>query len=102
VAAFPGQAVVFGEGAGRFASAVSVTVGGQTADAKSVLGVMGLFATSASRGPVRPPRDSPWEERPGRQFLLREKAQCPGLPYGRRPGPPTIKPWADASLPRRT
>ena len=32
--------------AGRFASAVSVTAGGQTADAKSVLGVMGLGATS--------------------------------------------------------
>jgi len=32
--------------AGRFTSAVSVTAGGQTADAKSVLGVMGLGATS--------------------------------------------------------
>ena len=32
--------------AGRFASAVSVTAGGHTADAKSVLGVMGLGATS--------------------------------------------------------
>ena len=32
--------------AGRFASAVSVTAGGQSADAKSVLGVMGLGATS--------------------------------------------------------
>jgi phosphocarrier protein HPr len=32
--------------AGRFASAVSVTAGGNTADAKSVLGVMGLGATS--------------------------------------------------------
>jgi len=32
--------------ASRFASAVSVTVGGATADAKSVLGVMGLGATS--------------------------------------------------------
>ena len=32
--------------AGRFASAVSVTAGGQTADAKSVLGVMGLGATT--------------------------------------------------------
>ena len=32
--------------AGRYASAVSVTAGGQTADAKSVLGVMGLGATS--------------------------------------------------------
>jgi phosphocarrier protein HPr len=31
--------------AGRFASAVSVTAGGNTADAKSVLGVMGLGAT---------------------------------------------------------
>jgi phosphotransferase system HPr (HPr) family protein len=32
--------------AGRFASAVSVTAGGHTVDAKSVLGVMGLGATS--------------------------------------------------------
>jgi phosphocarrier protein HPr len=32
--------------AGRFASAVSVTSGGHTADAKSVLEVMGLGATS--------------------------------------------------------
>jgi phosphotransferase system HPr (HPr) family protein len=32
--------------AARFASAVSVTAGGNTADAKSVLGVMGLGATS--------------------------------------------------------
>ena len=32
--------------AGRFASAVSVTAGSNTADAKSVLGVMGLGATS--------------------------------------------------------
>jgi phosphotransferase system HPr (HPr) family protein len=32
--------------AGRFASAVSVSTGGQVADAKSVLGVMGLGATS--------------------------------------------------------
>jgi phosphocarrier protein HPr len=32
--------------AGRFAAAVRVTAGGHTADAKSVLGVMGLGATS--------------------------------------------------------
>jgi phosphocarrier protein HPr len=32
--------------AGRFAAAVSVTAGTRTADAKSVLGVMGLGATS--------------------------------------------------------
>ena len=32
--------------AGRFAAAVSVTAGSNTADAKSVLGVMGLGATS--------------------------------------------------------
>ncbi len=35
--------------AGRFASAVSVTAGGHTTDAKSVLGVMGLGATSGQR-----------------------------------------------------
>jgi phosphocarrier protein HPr len=32
--------------AGRFAAAISVTAGGHTADAKSVLGLMGLGATS--------------------------------------------------------
>jgi phosphocarrier protein HPr len=32
--------------AGRFAAAISVSAGGNTADAKSVLGVMGLGATS--------------------------------------------------------
>ncbi|MBV9452198.1 MAG: HPr family phosphocarrier protein [Streptosporangiaceae bacterium] len=32
--------------ASRFASAVSVSAGGRTADARSVLGVMGLGATS--------------------------------------------------------
>jgi phosphocarrier protein HPr len=32
--------------AGRFASAVCVTAGGHSADAKSVLGVMGLGATT--------------------------------------------------------
>jgi phosphotransferase system HPr (HPr) family protein len=35
--------------AGRFASAVSVTADGQTADAKSVLGVMGLGVTRGQR-----------------------------------------------------
>jgi phosphotransferase system HPr (HPr) family protein len=32
--------------AGRFAAAIKVTAGGHSADAKSVLGVMGLGATS--------------------------------------------------------
>lgn len=35
--------------AGRFAAAVSVTAGSRTADAKSVLGVMGLGAVSGQR-----------------------------------------------------
>ena len=35
--------------AGRFASAVSVTAGVRTVDAKSVLGVMGLGATSGQQ-----------------------------------------------------
>jgi phosphocarrier protein HPr len=35
--------------AGRFASAVSVTSGARTVDAKSVLGVMGLGATSGQQ-----------------------------------------------------
>jgi phosphotransferase system HPr (HPr) family protein len=35
--------------AGRFAAAVSVTAGGKTVDAKSVLGVMGLGATSGQQ-----------------------------------------------------
>ena len=35
--------------AGKFSSAVSLTVGSSQADAKSVLGVMGLGATSGQR-----------------------------------------------------
>ena len=35
--------------AGRFAAAIKVTAGGHSADAKSVLGVMGLGATSGQR-----------------------------------------------------
>jgi phosphocarrier protein HPr len=35
--------------AGRFAAAISVTVGGHTADAKSVLSVMGLGATTGQQ-----------------------------------------------------
>jgi phosphotransferase system HPr (HPr) family protein len=35
--------------AGRFAAAVSVTAGSKTADAKSVLGVLGLGAASGQR-----------------------------------------------------
>ena len=35
--------------AGRFAAAVSLTAGAKTTDAKSVLGVMGLGATSGQR-----------------------------------------------------
>jgi phosphocarrier protein HPr len=35
--------------AGRFAAAVSVTAGAKTADAKSVLGVLGLGATTGQR-----------------------------------------------------
>jgi phosphotransferase system HPr (HPr) family protein len=41
-----GEAGALAVAAGRFASAVSVTADGRTADAKSVLGVMGLGATS--------------------------------------------------------
>jgi phosphocarrier protein HPr len=39
----------FAVAAGRFAAAVSVTTGAKTADAKSVLGVMGLGATTGQR-----------------------------------------------------
>ena len=39
--------------AGRFAATVSVTADGRTADAKSVLGVMGLGATSGQQVVVR-------------------------------------------------
>lgn len=35
--------------AGRFAAAISVTAGARTVDAKSVLGVMGLGATTGQR-----------------------------------------------------
>jgi phosphocarrier protein HPr len=39
----------FAVAAGRFAAAVSVTAGAKTADAKSVLGVLGLGATTGQR-----------------------------------------------------
>jgi phosphocarrier protein HPr len=39
----------FSVAAARFAAAVSVTAGAKTADAKSVLGVMGLGATSGQQ-----------------------------------------------------
>ena len=39
----------FAVAAGRFSAAVSVTAGARTVDAKSVLGVMGLGATSGQR-----------------------------------------------------
>ena len=60
--------------AGRFAAAVSVTADGHTADAKSVLGLMGLgppaaarTASAARRTPRRPsPPSSPSSPRPPR------------------------------------
>jgi phosphocarrier protein HPr len=39
--------------AGHFAAVISVTAGGHTADAKSVLGVMGLGATTGQHLTVR-------------------------------------------------
>ena len=43
--------------AGKFAATVTVSVGGKTVDAKSVLGVMGLGATSGQQ--VTVPADGP-------------------------------------------
>jgi len=50
--------------------------------------VSGQLSPEPAEGPSRPTQDFlPWEERPGHQVPLWEKAQCPGFSYGRRPGP---------------
>ena len=66
--------------AGRFASAVSVTAGGQTADAKSVLGVMGLGATSGQHVTVSAAGPDAREAVAALITILGEATKVGGLP----------------------
>jgi phosphotransferase system HPr (HPr) family protein len=66
--------------AGRFASAVSVTAGGQTADAKSVLGVMGLGATSGQHVTVFAAGPDAQEAVAALITILGEATKVGGLP----------------------
>ena len=68
--------------AGRFASAVSVTAGGQTADAKSVLGVMGLGATSGQHVTVSAAGPDAQEAVAALITILGEATKVGGLPPG--------------------
>jgi phosphocarrier protein HPr len=70
--------------AGRFASAVSVTAGGHTADAKSVLGVMGLGATSGQHVTVSAAGPDAREAVASLIIILTEATKVGGL----LPGPP--------------
>ena len=69
--------------AGRFASAVSVTAGEHTADARSVLGVMGLGATSGQRVTVAAAGPDAQEAVTALIAILSEATRVAGL--GRRP-----------------
>jgi phosphocarrier protein HPr len=72
--------------AGRFASAVSVTAGGRTADAKSVLGVMGLGATSGQHVTVSAAGPDAREAVAALIAILSEATRVGGLTTGwRRP-----------------
>ena len=66
--------------AGRFASAVSVTAGDQTADAKSVLGVMGLGATSGQHVTVSAAGPDAREAVAALITILGEATKVGGLP----------------------
>jgi phosphocarrier protein HPr len=66
--------------AGRFASAVSVTAGSQTADAKSVLGVMGLGATSGQHVTVSAAGPDAQEAVAALIVILGEATKVGGLP----------------------
>ena len=66
--------------AGRFASAVSVTAGGQTANAKSVLGVMGLGATSGQHVTVSAAGPDAQEAVAALITILGEATKVGGLP----------------------
>jgi phosphocarrier protein HPr len=70
--------------AGRFASAVSVTAGCQTADAKSVLGVMGLGATSGQHVTISAAGPDAQEAVASLITILTEATKVGGL----LPGPP--------------
>ena len=82
--------------AGRFASAVSVTAGGQTADAKSVLGVMGLGATSGQHVTVSAAGPDAQEAVAALIAILGEATKVGGLTPSccsrpsRRPVPPEV------------
>jgi phosphocarrier protein HPr len=69
--------------AGRFASAVSVTAGGQTADAKSVLGVMGLGATSGQHVTVSAAGPDAQEAVAALITILGEATKVGGLTCGK-------------------
>jgi phosphocarrier protein HPr len=75
--------------AGRFASAVSVTAGGQTADAKSVLGVMGLGATSGQHVTVSAAGPDAQEAVAVLITILGEATRVGGLPLAAHPEPAT-------------
>jgi phosphocarrier protein HPr len=73
--------------AGRFTSAVSVSAGGQTADAKSVLGVMGLGATSGQHVTVSAAGPDAREAVAALIEILSEATKVGGLPSrAGRPG----------------
>ena len=74
--------------AGRFASAVSVTAGGQTADAKSVLGVMGLGATSGQHVTVSAAGPDAQEAVAALIAILGEATKVGGLPRDQAGRPP--------------
>jgi len=74
--------------AGRFASAVSVTAGGQTADAKSVLGVMGLGATSGQHVTVSAAGPDAQEAVAALIAVLGEATKVGGLPRDQAGRPP--------------
>jgi phosphocarrier protein HPr len=71
--------------AGRFTSAVSVSAGGHTADAKSVLGVMGLGATSGQHVTVSAAGPDAREAVAALIEILSEATKVGGLPA--RAGP---------------
>jgi len=72
--------------AGRFTSAVSVSAGGHTADAKSVLGVMGLGATSGQHVTVSAAGPDAREAVAALIGILSEATKVGGLPSRAGPG----------------
>jgi phosphocarrier protein HPr len=72
--------------AGRFTSAVSVSAGGHTADAKSVLGVMGLGATSGQHVTVSAAGPDAREAVAALIEILSEATKVGGLPSWADPG----------------